>query len=40
MQEALELETESAITLITSGECYHGISAFLTKEKPRFPDIE
>jgi len=40
MQEALELETKSAITLITSGECYHGISAFLSKEKPSFPDIE
>ncbi len=40
LQEALELETESATTLVTSGECYHGISAFLSKEKPLFPDIE
>jgi len=40
LQEALELETEKAIALITSGECYHGISAFLSKEKPRFPDIK
>ena len=40
LQEALELETKKAIALITSGECYHGISAFLSKEKSRFPDIK
>jgi enoyl-CoA hydratase/carnithine racemase len=40
LQEALELETTSAVTLITSGECYHGISAFLAREKPNFPDID
>ena len=40
LREALELETESAVTLIASGECYHGISAFLAREKPNFPDID
>jgi enoyl-CoA hydratase len=40
LQDALELEAERAVTLITSGECYHGISAFLSKEEPSFPDIE
>ncbi len=40
MQDALELETERAVTLSTTGECYHGISAFLSRETPRFLDIE
>ncbi|MFC1851541.1 enoyl-CoA hydratase/isomerase family protein [candidate division CSSED10-310 bacterium] len=38
-EEALELEKERAIDLITSGECYYGISAFMTKTEPIFPDI-
>jgi enoyl-CoA hydratase len=38
-REALELETEKAVTLIASGECYHGIVAFLEKKKPEFPDL-
>ena len=37
-QEALELETEEAVNLIVSGESIHGISAFLTRQKPEFPD--
>jgi enoyl-CoA hydratase len=37
-REALELETEKAVTLIASGECYHGIVAFLEKKKPEFPE--
>lgn len=37
-QEALELETEAAATLIASGESIHGISAFLTRQKPDFPE--
>lgn len=37
-QEALELETEAAATLIASGESIHGISAFLTRQKPEFPE--
>lgn len=38
-REALELETEKAVTLIASGECYHGILAFLEKRKPQFPEF-
>jgi enoyl-CoA hydratase len=38
--EALDLETEEAVTLIASGECIHGVSAFLAKQKPEFPDPE
>jgi enoyl-CoA hydratase/carnithine racemase len=38
--EALELETEEAVTLIASGECIHGIAAFLSKLRPAFPDPE
>ncbi|MBN1635198.1 MAG: enoyl-CoA hydratase/isomerase family protein [Deltaproteobacteria bacterium] len=37
-REALDLETELAVNLITSGECIHGISAFLMKQEPQFPD--
>jgi enoyl-CoA hydratase/carnithine racemase len=39
-QEALELETEEAVSLIASGESIHGISAFLTRQKPEFPDAD
>jgi enoyl-CoA hydratase/carnithine racemase len=39
-QEALELETQEAGDLIASGECIHGVSAFLTRQKPAYPDIE
>ena len=39
-QEALELETEEAVTLIASGESVQGISAFLTRQKPVFTDPE
>ncbi|MGC9324727.1 MAG: enoyl-CoA hydratase/isomerase family protein, partial [Desulfomonilia bacterium] len=39
-REALELETQEAVDLITSGECVYGIAAFLTKKKPEFPDPE
>jgi len=38
MQEALELETEEAVTLIASGESVQGIAAFLTRQKPDFND--
>ncbi len=38
-EEALEFEAEKAVDLIASGECYHGISALLSKQKPDFPDI-
>ncbi|KQC09135.1 MAG: hypothetical protein APR62_03155 [Smithella sp. SDB] len=39
-REALELETEEAVDLIVSGESIHGISAFLARQKPNFPDPE
>ena len=39
MSEALTNETEIAATLISEGECVHGITAFLNKKKPEFPDI-
>lgn len=39
MHEALELERAQAIELICSGECMHGITAFLSKQEPVFPDI-
>jgi enoyl-CoA hydratase len=39
LREALEMETEKAVTLIASGECYHGILAFLEKKKPEFPEL-
>ncbi len=38
MDRALDLESEEAVTLIASGECYHGIAAFLAKKEPEFPD--
>jgi methylglutaconyl-CoA hydratase len=40
MSAALDWEREQAVTLIVSGECIHGITAFLSKQKPVFPDIE
>ena len=36
--KALELEAETAAELIASGECMHGITAFMEKKKPEFPD--
>ncbi|MCX5880723.1 MAG: enoyl-CoA hydratase/isomerase family protein [Deltaproteobacteria bacterium] len=36
--KALELEAEMAAELIVSGECMHGIKAFMEKKKPEFPD--
>lgn len=38
LERALDLESEEAVALITSGECYHGIVAFLEKKNPEFPD--
>jgi len=37
-QEALELETREAVTLIASGESIHGVSAFLMRQKPDFSE--
>jgi enoyl-CoA hydratase/carnithine racemase len=39
-KEALDLETEEAATLIASGECVHGVTGFLSKRKPEFPEPE
>ena len=38
-EKALAAEEDLAVSLIASGECYHGIMAFLSKEDPDFPDI-
>ncbi len=38
--KALALETREAVDLIASGECIYGITAFLSKTKPDFPDPE
>jgi enoyl-CoA hydratase len=38
MENALELEAEKAAELIASGECMHGIMAFMEKKTPQFPD--
>jgi len=35
---ALLMESQEAVDLILTGECAHGISAFLTKKKPVFPE--
>jgi enoyl-CoA hydratase/carnithine racemase len=40
LRDAMELETLMASDLIVSGECVHGISAFLSKKDPEFPDPE
>lgn len=37
-EEALALEMRRAISLIASGECVHGITAFMSKQPPVFPD--
>lgn len=39
LEQALELECREATTLITSGECILGITAFLGKQPPEFPDL-
>ncbi len=38
LEKALALEMEKAISLIATGECFYGISAFLSKKKPEFLD--
>lgn len=38
--EALEVELGRAADLIASGECLHGIPAFIAKKTPVFPDVE
>ena len=36
--QALDLEYEKAVDLITTGECVHGITAFMSQKKPEFPE--
>lgn len=38
--ELLKTEARLAAELISSGECFYGVGAFLEKKKPVFPDIE
>lgn len=38
LKEALEIETDNAVSLIASGECLIGITAFLAKKEPVYPD--
>lgn len=39
LEKALELEAATAAELIASGECLHGIRAFMEKKRPEFPDL-
>ncbi len=39
LRDTLDLEQQTAVELIASGECLHGISAFLNGEPPDFPDL-
>ena len=39
LQATLDLEERTAVDLIASGECLHGIGAFLTGGNPDFPDL-
>ncbi len=38
-RQSLEMESEQAVLLISSGECFHGVGAFLNKQEPVFPEI-
>ena len=35
---ALDLEYDKAVDLITAGECVHGITVFMSRKKPEFPE--
>jgi hypothetical protein len=39
LDEAMAYEAELATELIAAGECVHGITAFLTRQPPVFPDV-
>jgi enoyl-CoA hydratase/carnithine racemase len=39
-RQTLDMEAEKAISLIGSGEYFYGVSAFLEKRKPEFPDFD
>lgn len=36
--EAIRAEVDAAVALIAGGECVHGITAFMTRTEPKFPD--
>jgi len=38
LDDALALESRHAVDLIMTGECVHGITAFLTDQSPTFPE--
>lgn len=40
LEDSLAYEKKKAVSLILSGECVHGVSAFLEKRAPDFPDPE
>ncbi len=40
LNQSLDLEAEKAVALIVSGECFHGVAAFLEKKEPEFPDVD
>lgn len=40
LEESLDLEEDLAVSLIVSGECFHGVGAFLENRAPDFPDDE
>jgi hypothetical protein len=39
LDQSLAMELDEAVSLVESGECVHGITAFLEKRKADFPDI-
>ena len=40
LRDSLAFEAKKAVSLIATGECLHGVTAFLEKRKPDFPDID
>jgi len=39
LHQSLDLEAAEAVSLMASGECVHGVTAFLERRAPEFPDI-
>jgi enoyl-CoA hydratase/carnithine racemase len=40
LDKSLNMEAAKAVSLIMTGECFHGVAAFLEKKEPEFPDID
>lgn len=38
LAQALEMESDAAASLVATGECVHGIAAFISKKPREFPD--